>query len=257
MNTTDTLNVARRELGTVESPPNSNNVKYAQWYGLNRNPWCAMFVSWVLDQTGNRSGYRHASVAASLAWARNNGRHTGEFRPGYVACRINSGGWTGPGHTGMVEAVHADGSVTCIEGNTSPGSSGSQRDGGGVWRRRRPRGFWNRQCIRIDFDNAGPAPGPPPPPPGTHVHNPRLAVDGDFGPSTIKALQHALGVAEDGDFGPNTKRAMQGRIGVAQDGAVGPQTIRALQRYVGVTQDGAWGPNTTRALQRKLNDGSF
>lgn len=157
---TDTLDLARSQLGTVESPPESNNVVYAREYGMNRNPWCAMFVTWVLERSKNSSKYRHASVAASLAWAKNNGRHTGEFRAGYVCCRINGGGWTGPGHTGIIEAVHSDGSVTSIEGNTSPGNGGSQRDGGGVWRRRRPKAYWNRQCIRIDY---GPATTPPAP----------------------------------------------------------------------------------------------
>lgn len=254
MNVTDTLNLARRELGTVESPPSSNNVKYAQWYGMNGSPWCAMFVSWVLAHTGNTSRYRHASVEWSLKWAKSVGRHTTEFRPGYVACRINSGGWTGPGHTGIVEAVHADGSVTCIEGNTSPGSTGSQRDGGGVWRRRRPKSFWNRQCIRIDYDGGS---APAAPAPQTNTTQGTIRVDGNFGPVTVSTMQRSLKVAVDGKFGPTTKKALQRRVGVTADGAIGPRTIRALQRHVGVAQDGVWGPNTTRAVQRKLNDRTF
>jgi hypothetical protein len=53
------LAIARDEIGTTESPPDSNVVKYSRWYPMNGSPWCAMFVSWVLDQAGI-TGYKHA-----------------------------------------------------------------------------------------------------------------------------------------------------------------------------------------------------
>lgn len=263
---TDVLNPARGKLRTVESPPESNNQMFGIWYGFNKVPWCAIFVSWCMAQAGVQGQYRNASVAFSLDTARKQGRRTGEFRAGFVACRLNdpSGEW-GPGHTGIVEAVHSNGEVTTIEGNTSPGDGGSQRDGGGVWRRRRPKSYWNRQCIRIDYSGAS----TPPPPPAAPAPGGGLAVDGDFGPNTIKALQVRLNntganprLGVDGDFGPSSKKALQARLNhvagpVGVDGDVGPQTIKALQRHVGVAQDGEWGPNTTMGLQRKLNSGSF
>lgn len=145
------LNLARSKLGTVESPPNSNNQEFGVWYGFNRQPWCAMFVSWVMAMAGLADQYRFASVAAALAWARQNGRHSKTFKVGYVACYLSGGPWSS-GHTGIIEAVHSDGTVTTIEGNTTSGTSGDQRDGGGTWRRRRPKSFWNNQCIRIDYN---------------------------------------------------------------------------------------------------------
>lgn len=30
----------------------NNDTKYGAWYGLNYNPWCAMFVSWCANQAG-------------------------------------------------------------------------------------------------------------------------------------------------------------------------------------------------------------
>lgn len=30
----------------------NNDTKYGEWYGLNHNPWCAMFVSWCAYQVG-------------------------------------------------------------------------------------------------------------------------------------------------------------------------------------------------------------
>jgi peptidoglycan hydrolase-like protein with peptidoglycan-binding domain len=112
-----------------------------------------------------------------------------------------------------------------------------------------------------------PAPAPPPPVPPAPAPSPArapdgnpftlLAIDGDFGPQTTKALQWKLRMATDGAFGPVSKRALQARLGVAQDGDVGPQTVRALQAHVGAGVDGSWGPDTTRHLQAALNAGTF
>jgi hypothetical protein len=41
---------------------------------------------------------------------------------------------------------------------------------------------------------------------------------------------------------------------VAVDGDLGPNTTKALQRYLKVPADGDWGPQTTRALQTFLNN---
>ena len=84
-----------------------------------------------------------------------------------------------------------------------------------------------------------------------------LAIDGDFGPRTKRALQTALGVAADGDFGPASTRALQAFLGITQDGSWGPGTTRALQGFLGVPADGSFGPQTIRALQASLNGGTF
>ena len=84
-----------------------------------------------------------------------------------------------------------------------------------------------------------------------------VAVDGDFGSQTKRALQTALGVTADGDFGPNSTRALQSFLGVTADGSWGPATTRALQGFLGVPADGSFGPQTVRALQASLNGGTF
>lgn len=40
---------ALSQLGTHESPAGSNMQKYGAWFGLNGQPWCAIFVSWACD----------------------------------------------------------------------------------------------------------------------------------------------------------------------------------------------------------------
>src|SRR4029077_11268627 len=43
------LSRAITQLGTKESPAESNNQKYGQWYGVNYQPWCAMFCTWCYE----------------------------------------------------------------------------------------------------------------------------------------------------------------------------------------------------------------
>ena len=41
------VEVAKGELGTEET--GDNITKYGEWFGMNGEPWCAMFVSWCAD----------------------------------------------------------------------------------------------------------------------------------------------------------------------------------------------------------------
>jgi len=246
---TEVVSAARGKISTVESPPNSNHQMFGVWYGFDRVPWCAIFVSWCMDQAGAASQYRNASVAFSLDTARKQGRRTGEFRTGFVACRINDGSDWGPGHTGIIEAVHNDDTVTSIEGNTSPGDGGSQRDGGGVWRRRRPKSYWNKQCIRIDYSGASQAPAPQTPPASTGTKcqdsagHPLLKL-GAKG-KAVNHLQYFLiksgaKISGDGDFGPATRQALinhqtwlrdtKDRT-IVVDGECGPKTWQAMHNW--------------------------
>ena len=42
--------VAVSEIGYREGT--NNATKYGAWYGMNNQPWCAMFVSWCARQAG-------------------------------------------------------------------------------------------------------------------------------------------------------------------------------------------------------------
>lgn len=127
------LDIARRELGSTESPAGSNRTKYGQWMGLDGQPWCMSFVQWCFDQAGAPLPCRTGSCSALLRWYRANQpeRVAQDPMPGdIVIYRF--------GHTGIVESASGS-DVTAIEGNTSPGQGGSQDNGGGVFRRTRKR----------------------------------------------------------------------------------------------------------------------
>lgn len=127
----DVLNIACGQLGVTESPAGSNRTKYGKWMGLDGQPWCMSFVQWCFHQAGTPLPHKTGSCSALLNWYKANRPEcvVKDPQPGDIAIFTF-------GHTGIVERA-LPGSVMCIEGNTSPGQSGSQDNGGGVYRRQR------------------------------------------------------------------------------------------------------------------------
>lgn len=151
------LSIARGELGTKESPANSNRVKYNTWYygrevsGASY-PWCMVFVQWVFDQAGLEPPIRTASCGALFRAAQSAGSAVyGDYRPGDVVIYDFPGG-ADTDHCGIVEAVSGS-IVTAIEGNTS---TGNDSDGGEVQRRTRRAssivGAWRPEYQEDDMD---------------------------------------------------------------------------------------------------------
>ena len=66
------LEAARGELGNTERPAGSNRTKYGEWYGLDGQPWCMMFVQWCFAQAGTPLPCKTASCSALLSWYRKN-----------------------------------------------------------------------------------------------------------------------------------------------------------------------------------------
>ena len=138
----DVVSIARKEDGYLEGPNNKN--KFGEWYGLNHNPYCAMFVSWCFAQAGLSS-----LVAAStpkgfsycpdgLAWFQKKGCVVDKYsgKPGDIVF-FSWNGHTAE-HVGIIVAASKDG-ITTMEGNTSADhKTGSQANGDGVWLRHRP-----------------------------------------------------------------------------------------------------------------------
>lgn len=119
--------VAKYELGLAFKEDNSNNITpYGQWYGLNGNSWCAMFVSWCATQAGIVGTVipRYSYCPSGVNWYRNNKRYHSRGS-GYIPkigdaiffYSVTSGRVA---HTGIVTDVDNT-FVYTIEGNTSDG----------------------------------------------------------------------------------------------------------------------------------------
>ena len=146
----DVLRIAAGEIGYVALQDPEAGSKYGRFYAKDHGsyfagpstsvPWCAMFVSWVFAQAGqSMPGLPTASCSVIVANNRGTSRSksTSQAKPGDVVLfDWDPAGGNGADHAGIVESNHGS-YLTTIEGNTSSGSSGSQSNGGGVWRRTR------------------------------------------------------------------------------------------------------------------------
>ncbi len=142
--------VALGEVGTVEATGRNDGAKveaYLSAVGLHRGaPWCGAFVAWVLDRAGANGPLdaRGQRVRTGVALGYRAGVGTvdarlvqrGVWRPPEGALVVWRRGTSWQGHVGVVEWWDRRCGYT-VEGNTSSGARGSQRDGDGVWRRRR------------------------------------------------------------------------------------------------------------------------
>jgi hypothetical protein len=114
------LRLAVTQKGIRETPAGSNRNPYSAYFGFGPQFWCADFVAYCLDKTGNQDkkvpwGYPSA-VRNINAWAQLNGLIHNEPRKGDVFTRKDGE------HTGFVLSAQGTSFMT-IEGNTS-GPSG-------------------------------------------------------------------------------------------------------------------------------------
>ena len=129
-------------LGYVES--GNNHTIFGEWYGMDHQPYCAMFVTHCFEiGAGGSPSFERASRYAYVPYIVNDAKAkryglsvTTAPTAGDMVCF--DWGWDGvPDHVGFYESGSPT-SFKTIEANTSPeGSSGSQSNGGGVYRRNR------------------------------------------------------------------------------------------------------------------------
>ena len=133
------LQIAAREIGYKESPPGSNGNKFGRWYGMDYQPWCAMFVSYCFYNAGlaipitTSKGFAYCPYG--VKWFKDKGKLFNTPELGDIVFYD----WKNDGisdHVGIVEKINTDGSIIAIEGNTSIGNNSN---GGQVMRRTRPR----------------------------------------------------------------------------------------------------------------------
>ena len=136
------VNIARSQIGYQEGA--NNDTMYGKWYGLNNNPWCAMFVSWVFNEAGEgqriaastKKGF--ASCDAGLKWftKKNKLVPIGQAQAGDIVF-FQFDDDAQPDHVGIVVKNNEKNSLMCIEGNTAADKKGSQSNGDGVHRKKR------------------------------------------------------------------------------------------------------------------------
>lgn len=135
---------AAKQIGTTESPAGSNwGGKITEWIKYTGYDfpvyWCGCFACYGVVKVGgakvsNRIRLGYTGYIVEDAKAGQNGLIEVSYdnaRAGDVVVYTFD-------HIGIVESVTAEG-LLAIEGNTSSGSSGSQSNGGGVFRRLRSR----------------------------------------------------------------------------------------------------------------------
>lgn len=208
------LDIARSELGYKEG--RGNDTKYGKWYHLNRQPWCAMFISWCANQAGVPTNVipKHAYTPSGAKFFKKRGRwHKKNPEVGDIVY-YSLAGLGRISHVGIVEKVHGPKSWTAIEGNTDVRGG---RTGGQVMRKRRTRTGWRGGFGRPAYRDAT-EPGD------------RTIRQGARG-RDVRVLQRRVGAAVDGRFGPATAAALriwQRKHGLEADGIAGPATWRAI-----------------------------
>ena len=143
------VTAALGEVGTVErgGPNRGARVEaYQRTVGLPPGTaWCAAFVRWALDAGGGhvagRDGREIRSGVATV-WLQGAGTidarevQRGARRPPRGSVVVWRRGMSWQGHAAVLDWWDRRCGET-VEGNTSSGQSGSQRDGDGVWARTR------------------------------------------------------------------------------------------------------------------------
>lgn len=138
------LEIARKELGTKESPANSNRVKYnTSYYGKevsgSNYAWCAVFVWWCFREAGASDlyygGKKTAYCPSLMSFHKGQAVKNG-YQPGDVVF-FNFSGGTSAKHVGICEGWDGK-SITTIDGNTG---TGNEANGGAVMRRKRDKKY--------------------------------------------------------------------------------------------------------------------
>ena len=111
------LKQACSQLGYKEEPPGSNCNKFSRYFGKGCQQWCADFVSWAFDSTGDKNKKlpwsNPSAVASLLDWAKKTKHVVKTPQPGDIFIIKNSQA----SHTGLVLKVNG-GKFQTMEGNS-------------------------------------------------------------------------------------------------------------------------------------------
>jgi hypothetical protein len=127
------IQVAKSQVGYIEGPKD-NETKYGAYTKANFQPWCGSFVNWCANEAGVKIPNTVYTPGGAAAFKKASAWIDGDIadpEPGDIAYfDFPSDGVDRISHVGIVIEDNEDGTVWCIEGNTSSKKSGSQRNGG-------------------------------------------------------------------------------------------------------------------------------
>lgn len=210
------ISLALNEVGYKEGK--NNNTKYGAWYGLNYNPWCAMFISWLAAQAGilNTLIPRFAGCGDGWKWFKKRELTSNIPEVGdlifYKPTRIGATS----SHVGIVVKVTSE-YVYTVEGNAGYNTDGVYE----MCRKRNSKSILG--YAKVQYDSGKKKIKLPTLPTRTyfrkgdtgvnvkllqellnHINKDKLAVDGIIGNKTIasvKKFQRKHGLVSDGLFG--------------------------------------------------------
>ena len=134
------IEVATAEVGTVEGPKD-NETKYGKFTKADFQPWCGSFVNWCGNEAGVKIPNTVYTPGGAQAFKKAGSWIDGDLadpEPGDIAYfDFPSDGVDRISHVAIVVADNGDGTVWCVEGNTSGDPKGSQRNGGEVCKKLR------------------------------------------------------------------------------------------------------------------------
>ena len=126
------IEIATAEIGYIEEAVPENKTKYQK----ANQPWCGAFVNWCGKKAAveiPNTVYTPAGADAFKKMKRWEEGESAQPQAGdIVYFDFPSDGVDRISHVGIVVKDNLDGTVTCIEGNTSSDKKGDQRNGGEV-----------------------------------------------------------------------------------------------------------------------------
>jgi len=128
------IEVALAEVGYIEGPKD-NETKYGKFTKADFQPWCGSFVMWCANEAGVKIPNTVFTPGGAAAFKKAGAWIDGDVadpEPGDIAYfDFPSDGVDRISHVGIVVEDNGDGTVWCVEGNTTgEGKKGSQRNGG-------------------------------------------------------------------------------------------------------------------------------
>lgn len=126
------VKVARAEIGTVEGPKD-NETKYGKFTKHDFQPWCGSFLMWCANEIGFKKMpnlvYTPAGAEAFKGVGAWSNAETAKPEVGDIVFFSFSG--KGIEHVGVVIRDAGDGTITTVEGNTTPDKKKGSEDNGG------------------------------------------------------------------------------------------------------------------------------